>query len=323
MNKMKNSFLLLLFIAASSVFIIGQGVQTAGALPTIAYIGDVEPTSLSDEQALTYDLDHIIPLSPTGNVDAIIFMGDMTKDTGTFSRTLSAISASNISSKPVYFTIGNHEYNSRSTTYSLIRNKYSTSFFTLNYFNSDLERLTFSTNIGNIHIINMNEYWDNSNGDVSTSLYNWISGDLNNNSNYNIVVGHDPLYPDTIENVQNKHVGDSLDQFVANRDRLQNLFVSKNVSVFVGGHVHYASFLNVSGVYHVCTGTAGMGTASGEDNFATITYTHTNNGSLILTQKSENTTWATPRVKTRTITRPNMVPIEIKYGNISGSVRLA
>ena len=75
-----------------------------------------------------------------------------------------------------------------------------------------------------------------------------MSTDLSNTSDWKIVVGHDPLYP------KSRHVGDSLDKDAANRDKLQDLFVSKNVSIFVGGHTHYASVNTVDGVYHVDAG---------------------------------------------------------------------
>jgi len=49
------------------------------------------------------------------------------------------------------------------------------------------------------------------------------------------VTGHEPLYPGK------RHIGDSLDEDKVNRDELENLFVSKNVSAYIGAHTHFSS----------------------------------------------------------------------------------
>ena len=265
--------------------------------PTIAYFGDVEPSSSSDASDLTDDLNQVIPLSPTGKVDAVIFMGDMTTSSGTFKHTLQALDASNLKNTPAFFVVGNHEYDSKSSTFPLIQSKYADSVIPMNYFASDTSKNTFSFNVGNIHVININEYWDNGKGDVSTPLYNWIDSQIIPTS-YNIVVGHDPLYPASPQNKVNKHVGNSLDENKANRDRLQELFILSGVNIFLGGHTHFANVQNQGNVYHVATGTIGNGITQGEDDFATITYIYSTPNGLVLTQKQDITN---PKVTTYNI----------------------
>jgi Calcineurin-like phosphoesterase len=268
---------------------------------TIAYFGDAEPASSSDVKELTKDLNQVIPLSPTGRVDAIFFMGDMTK----LSLTLQAIAASDIKNVPAYFVIGNHEAGSSSET-ALIQRRYSTSKFPLNPGPAGTDKTTYSMNVGNMHVINMNEYWNGETDDsylkysstdggyVPDTLYDWMSTDLSKTSDWKIVVGHDPLYPES------KHVGNSLDANKANRDKLQALFVSENVDLFIGGHTHNAGVQNVDGVYHANTGVIG----ADDDGVASILYTYTTANNLILTIKQEDPTWSTPKkLVTKTISR--------------------
>ena len=291
-----------IFIMAMVVFSVAS-IDTITKGATIAYIGDAEPGSSSNVKDTTKDLNQIIPLSPTGKVDAIFFMGDMTK----LSLTLQAVEASNAKNVPVYFVIGNHEAGSNSET-AIIQGRYSTSIFPLNPGPAGTDKTTYSMNIGNIHIINMNEYWNGATDDsylkysssnggyVPDPLYNWMSTDLSNTSDWKIVVGHDPLYPES------KHVGNSLDANKANRDKLQALFESENVDLFIGGHTHNAGVQNIGGVYHANTGVIGPG-ADG-DGVASISYTYTTANSLILTIKQEDPTWSTPKTSaTKTISR--------------------
>lgn len=273
---------------------------------TIAYFGDSEPASSSDAKELTKDLNQVIPLSPTGKVDAIFFMGDMTK----LSLTLQAVAASDVRNVPVYFVIGNHEAGSSSET-ALIRGRYSTSKFQLYPGPAGTDKTTYSMNVGNIHVINMNEYWNGATDDsylkysstdggyIPDALYDWMNTDLSKTSDWKIVVGHDPLYP------VSKHVGNSLDANKANRDKLQALFVSKNVNIFLGGHAHNAGVQNVGGVYHANTGVIGPGAGgSGSDEVASISYTYTTANNLILTIKQEDPTWSTPKtLTTKTISK--------------------
>ncbi len=276
--------------------------KSAGA--TIAFFGDSEPASSSDVTEITEDLNQVIPLSPTGNVDAIFFMGDMTR----LSLTLQAVAASDVMNVPAYFVIGNHEAQSSSET-SIIQGRYSASIIPLNPGPAGTDKTTYSMNVGNIHVINMNEYWDGATDDsylkysstdggyVPDALYNWMSTDLSNTSDWKIVVGHDPLYP------VSRHVGNSLDADKANRNKLQALFVSKNVSIFFGGHTHIAGVQIIDGVYHVSTGVIGSGAGGSGDEFASISYAYSTANNLTLTWKHEDPNWNSPTSESYTISK--------------------
>ena len=230
-------------------------------------------------------------------------IGDMDR----IAQTQKAYAASNVKDIPVFFVMGNHEIDQGDA--AAVRAMYSSLKITPIPGPTGTDKTTYSLNIGDIHIVNMNEYWDGANNDaywkyggkeggyIPTALSNWLYTDLSKTSNWKIVVGHEPLYP------KKRHVGDSLDANTANRDKLQNLFVSKNVDVFVGAHTHYATVNTVGGVYHVDAGVSGQKTVDGEDPYASFFYTHIdNNGKLVLTWKHDNSnSWSNPTVKTYTI----------------------
>ncbi len=265
---------------------------------TIAYLGDARPSKFGTAgiTELTKDLNQVVPQSPTGKVDAIFMIGDMDK----ISQTQKAYSASKVNNIPIFYVVGNHEVDTSGDVAAI---KAMTLKLPVNRGPTGTEKTTYSVDVGGIHVVNMNEYWDGKTNDaygsgyVPDALYNWMSTDLSGATNYKIVLGHEPLYP------KKRHVGDSLDANTANRNKLQNLFVSKDVKVFVGAHTHYATVNTVGGVYHVDAGISGQKTVDGEDPYASIFYTHTTENNLVLTWKHENPTWSTPKIATYTISK--------------------
>jgi predicted phosphodiesterase len=272
---------------------------------TIAYLGDARPSKFGTAgiTELTKDLNQVVPQSPTGKVDAIFMIGDMDR----IAQTQKAYAASNVKNIPVFYVMGNHEIDQGDA--AAVRAMYSSLKITPTSGPTGTDKTTYSLNVGGIHIVNMNEYWDGKTNDaywkyggieggyIPTALSNWLDKDLSNTTNWKIVVGHEPLYP------KSRHVGDSLDKDVTNRNNLQNLFVSKKVSVFIGAHTHYATVNAVGGVYHVDAGISGQKTVDGEDPYASIFYTYTTANNLVLTWKHENPTWSTPRIATYTISK--------------------
>jgi predicted phosphodiesterase len=286
---------------------------------TIAYLGDARPSKFGNVgiTELTKDLNQVIPQSPTGMVDAIIMIGDMDK----ISQTKTAYTASNVKNIPIFYVVGNHEVGT-SGDVNAIRTMYSSSIIPLTSGPAGTDKTTYSFDVGEIHVVNINEYWNGASNDawfkygngeggyIPDTLYNWISNDISKTSQpWKIVVGHEPLYP------RSRHVGDSLDKDPANRNKLQNLFVSQNVAVFVGAHTHFAAVNTVGGVYHVDAGVSGQKPVDGEDPFASIVYTHIDAANdLILTWKHENPTWNSPATQSYTIHKsilPSNPPINI------------
>ena len=278
---------------------------TEGA--TIAYMGDAEPGDFgkSGITELTKDFNQILPQSPTGKADAIILLGDMSK----ISQVRKAYSISTAKNIPIFYVIGNHEVEN-SEDMSAVRSAFGSSLVPLNPGPAGTDKTTYSFDIGNFHIVNMNLYWNGRSNDawfkygdgggyVPDALYNWVKTDLAKTSQpWKLVVGHEPLYP------LGYHVGNSLDQDVSNRDKLENLFISKKVAVYLSGHTHTSAVQLKGSVYHVATGVTGTGTEKDKDSFASILYTHTNEANdLIITWKRENPTWATPKTTKYTINK--------------------
>ncbi|MHC4500425.1 MAG: LamG-like jellyroll fold domain-containing protein, partial [Planctomycetota bacterium] len=101
---------------------------------------------------------------------------------------------------------------------------------------------TYSWDYRNAHFIALNEYWDGgtapgsdmaTDGDIVDELYDWLVDDLTNNTKAVIFVfGHEPAYP------ENRHIGNSLDQYPSNRDRFWKLLNDMEVAAYFCGHTH-------------------------------------------------------------------------------------
>jgi hypothetical protein len=117
---------------------------------------------------------------------------------------------------------------------------------------------TYSFDYENSHFVVLNEYYDGisdtgTTGDVCDALYNWLSADLNSTTKEHIfVIGHEPAYPqpDASNNVS-RHVGDSLDQYPANRSRFWDLLGSHNVAAYICGHTHSYSAVEINGTWQL------------------------------------------------------------------------
>jgi len=259
--------------------------------------GDVEPTKLEPELVKDFNAAHL--LNPAGSIGAVIMMGDMTNDSGTERFTIDALNASSLKDDPTFFVIGNHEYNSRSSSYPVIQAKKGTKY-QLNYFPGDTSKNTYSFTMGNIHVAILNIYYNNSTGKVSQAMFDWLAADMAGFNGYKVVITHDPMYP------LKKHVGNSLDADIGMRNKLQAMFIANKVNAFFGGHTHYSSVQNIGGIYHVITGVVGPGTSQGEDSFASLNFCFVNTaGELKLVRiQDSNNSWANPKIITHTIGTP-------------------
>ena len=193
--------------------------------------------------------------------------------------------------------IGNHECDSGSgADIEWLRTEYDTGHDVRtplkDFTNADgpagTERLcyTWDDAATNSHFIMLNEYWnggtnegsgtdlhvegDTSNdtaadGDIVEALRTWLATDLAANQDKAIFVfGHEPAFP------ENRHVGDSLDAEVDNRDAFWALLEQYDVLAYMCGHTHYYSRhegdTNGDGdVWQIDLGNAGND--SGEDKF--------------------------------------------------------
>lgn len=141
---------------------------------------------------------------------------------------------------------------------------------------------TYAWDYGNSHCIMLNEYWNGgtaagsdvaSDGDIVSQLYAWLAADLAATTKPIIFVfGHEPAYP------LYRHIGDSLDAHVANRDAFWNLLESDTrVKAYICGHTHYYSkYQKPSGrVWQIDVGDAGNDTDSNGKTFLDVVVSDT------------------------------------------------
>ncbi len=266
---------------------------------------------------MSHDFNQIIPQSPTGRVDALVMIGDMEYINTGNANSDTALSASTAKSIPVFYVVGNHELNN---IYDLptMRAKFANYSYFPNPGPNGSRNTTYSFNVGNMHIIVLNEYWDgdsnnkcewytpkgglndddscfkygsNDGGFIPDKLFDWIRNDLDGNNNkWIVVVGHEPLFP------YKNHIRDSIDENLTNRNKLENLFISKNVTAFISGHTHVSNLEIIDDIYHANAGVIGDNVKDG-DNFATITYVYVNKTDyFVLDQIYENPGWNKPRI---------------------------
>ena len=141
-----------------------------------------------------------------------------------------------------YPVVGNHEAETAADM-TWVRNAYSGLPYIVNSGPPGCGTTTYSFDYGNAHFVAINEYYDGTSdtgtdGDVVVALYNWLAADLEANTKPVVfVIGHEPAYP------QGAHVGDSLDEHEANRDRFWKLLNDRKVIAYICGHTHYYSAL--------------------------------------------------------------------------------
>jgi len=300
---------------------INKGEQNM--VKTIAYIGDTHTSdSVNGITDLTADLNQVVAQSPNGIVDLIVFTGD----NQLISDTQVAIAASTLSpTTPVLYVVGNQNLKNITDLNAIKAAKDVQAIpLAIKPGPTGCARSSFSYDIGDTHIVQLNEYWNGlttggcvapwfvpvggsnsldgcfkysttDGGYIPDPLYTWLEADLTASTKpYKIVIGHEPLYADPTNS------GYSLDKDVVNRDKLQALFVSKGVSSFIGGHTHKEGILQVDGIYHINTGSAGSNAITASRP-SSIVYTQDTPNGLVITLKSENPTWTTPLITTYTV----------------------
>ena len=120
---------------------------------------------------------------------------------------------------------------------------------------------TYSFDYQNAHFVMLNEYCDTAgdtatDGDVPDHLYNWLAADLAATDKTHIFVfGHEPAFPQPdADNGRSRHVGDSLDQYPANRDRFWSLLRDWEVVTYITGHTHNYSAVQENDVWQLDAG---------------------------------------------------------------------
>jgi predicted phosphodiesterase len=137
---------------------------------------------------------------------------------------------------------------------------------------------TYSFDYENAHFVMLNEYCDiggdtATDGDIPDHLYEWLAADLAATAKPIIFVfGHEPAYPQPdADNGRLRHLGDSLDKYTAHRDRFWNLLKDERVLVYVCGHTHNYSIIQIDDMWQLDVGHArGAGDTGAPSTFVMI-----------------------------------------------------
>ena len=186
-----------------------------------------------------------------------------------------------------YPLVGNHEIDTPDDTADMtwLRNEYANGNgvrtplkdFTNQNGPAGCVETMFSWDYGNAHFVSVNEYWNGGAGagsDAATAgrtnlaIRDWLAADLAaSNQPFVFVFGHEPAFP------LNRHVGDSLDKYVDDRDAFWDLLEGEGVSVFICGHTHvYSTYQQAGGgVWQIDVGNAGNNTYGDGLTFLDIT----------------------------------------------------
>ena len=150
------------------------------------------------------------------------------------------------------------------------------------------QRVNYTWDYGNAHFIALNEYWNGNptegtgqditkddtatDGDVVSELRAWLEADLQANQKpFVFVFGHEPAFP------YHRHVGDSLDGHLANRDAFWQVLEDYDVAAYLCGHTHYYSKHqgdkdHLGDVWQLDAGNAGNDPGDGKTFFNVIVY---------------------------------------------------
>ena len=290
---------------------------------TILIYSDPRPgnTGPAGETDLTEDFNaaNDIGIIPDGwTLDCVQNSGDI----DTISALDSAYGASDLAGLPHFMCVGNHEAETAQDM-SDMRAK----FFGIpgdpNYPGYPAWNLvagpdgtsetTYSYDVGDIHVVVMNEYWDGADNDawfkygggdggyIPDTLFEWIKGDLRSSTKpYKIIVGHEPGYP------VGRHLGDSLDQDPDNRDKFFNLLRTERVIAYYTSHTHVYDLAEHDGVFQVNTGVCGAHVDTSIppewDPFATFGYAHCDSDGFKIRMVREHPSlgWDLPKITTVT-----------------------
>jgi hypothetical protein len=121
----------------------------------------------------------------------------------------------------------------------------------------------YSFDYENAHFVVLNVYYDGvsdtgTDGDITDATHSWLVSDLTANTLPVVfVIGHEPAFPQPdVESGRVRHVGDSLDQYPANRDRFWDTLGDYGVTGYICGHNHNHSIVEIDGVWQIDDGHA-------------------------------------------------------------------
>ena len=143
-----------------------------------------------------------------------------------------------------YPVIGNHEVDDGISNFIAVRDTLVPSRPNIvNHGPTGSVNTSYSWTYGNAHFTAINDLWDGNTtagadsareGDIVPALRAWIDADLASSSQtHKFAFVHEPAYP------LDRHVGDSLDKYAANRNAFVSSLDSGGVQTLFVGHTHY------------------------------------------------------------------------------------
>ncbi|HEY75244.1 MAG TPA: hypothetical protein G4O00_03565 [Thermoflexia bacterium] len=209
-------------------------------------------------------------IAALGDVAFMVSPGDIDPPLGvqwTISQTLGA-------DFPWYPGVGNHEAETPDDVAWLQAYDYGP----VNPGPSGCPTTTYSFDYGVAHLVMLNVYCNAggptiTDGKIPDHLYEWLAADLQATDRpYIFVFGHEPAFPQPdAETGRERHVGDSLDAYPANRDRFWDLLASHGVVAYICGHTHNYSAVRIDGVWQLDAGHArGKGDRGAPSTFLVI-----------------------------------------------------
>jgi hypothetical protein len=161
-----------------------------------------------------------------------------------------------------YPVVGNHEAETPADM-TWIRSAFATLPWIVNSGPAGCVETTYSFEYGNMRLIVLNEYYNGvsdigTDGDVVPALRAWLEADLRaSRQPWIFVTGHEPAYPQPdMHWGDSRHVGDSLDQYPANRNAFWTLLDTFDVPLYITAHTHRYSRFESADVWQVDTAQA-------------------------------------------------------------------
>ncbi len=181
--------------------------------------------------------------TPTADMPAPQFMV-ITGDFPNLDQTQTSITRVLGSSFLWYPVIGNHEVSDNINNFNSIRDTFVPSLpFISSSGPTGSTNTTYSWDFGTAHFVAINAYWDGTtganadhvtDGNIPDALRSWIDTDLDATAQtHKFAFIHEPAYPEA------RHLGDSLDQYPAQRDAFVTMLDSDQVVALFAGHDHY------------------------------------------------------------------------------------
>jgi 3',5'-cyclic AMP phosphodiesterase CpdA len=215
--------------------------QTLPASGTrLAIMGDSQLEALTVFADIEQDIAEMSP-----RPDAVVHLGDMIANPGSgvewdaFHRSAQTLT----DNFPFYSVPGNHDVIDLPSQ-EIYRHQ----------FGAPVSGLYYDVEMGDLLLIFLDSEMAGEVGLIADSQYDWLKNTLEQkgaNFKYRLAFVHYPLFPSA------NHVGQSLDSFPEQRDRLHQLFVQNHVNIVFNGHEHIYDRKMIDGVTYITSGGAG------------------------------------------------------------------